>query len=62
MAKSTGLDDKTRAARALKRSGSTAEEIAAFELAVLKDVMAHSSISGNASHYVLERMADLEAS
>lgn len=53
-------DAKTLATRALKRAGASEEQITAFEVAVLNDVMAHSSISGNASDYVLERIRILK--
>jgi hypothetical protein len=36
------------------------QAIDTFELAVLREVMANSSISGNASEYVLRRIEELE--
>lgn len=60
MAKPKTLDAKTRAGRALKRAGATQPQLDEFELAVLREVMSHASISGNASAYVLDRIEELE--
>lgn len=59
MTKPKQLDDKTKAARELRRCGTTPTQIDAFELAVLQEVMSRSSIGGNASTYVLERIREL---
>lgn len=60
MAKPKSLDDKTRAARAIRRAGASQPQLDAYELAVLREVMSHGSISGNASAYVLDRIHELE--
>ncbi|MET9480961.1 hypothetical protein [Streptomyces sp. NPDC006638] len=60
MAKPTHLDDRTRAERALRRAGAAPEQLVAYELALLREVMSHGSISGNASAYVLDRIDQLK--
>ncbi|WP_030755514.1 hypothetical protein [Streptomyces sp. NRRL F-5135] len=51
--------EKTLVARQLRRAGATDEQITAHELAVLREVMDHAGVGGNASDYVLDRIENL---
>lgn len=54
-------DEKVRAERSLKRSGVGEDQLRAYELAILREVQSHGSISGNSSEYIFERIEDLAA-
>ncbi|MEV7872727.1 hypothetical protein AB0P17_43030 [Streptomyces sp. NPDC088124] len=52
--------EKTPAIRQFHRAGATDEQIAAHELAVLREVLFHADIGGNAAGYVVDRIEQLE--
>lgn len=53
-------DQMRQAKKALLRAGASLDQIAALELAFLKQVQSHAGINGNASEYVNARITTLE--
>ncbi|MFF9076324.1 hypothetical protein ACF1A9_29130 [Streptomyces sp. NPDC014872] len=51
-----------QAKKELVRAGATLEQIAALELALLRQVQDHAEIGGNSAEYIIARVATLEGS